>query len=55
MDSTKPVSDLELDAFAEQLDDVSATALSTAGCFSTIGTFAGSCASSGSSFSTASS
>lgn len=46
---------LDMELVVEEVDDSFALGLSTAGCFSTIGTFAGSCASSGSSFSTASS
>lgn len=52
---TTPNFDLDLEMFAEELEDTSAAGLSTAGCFASVGTFTGSCASSASSFSTASS
>ncbi|MGW3041156.1 hypothetical protein ACWC9T_14235 [Kitasatospora sp. NPDC001159] len=47
--------DLELEAFVEELDDATNMSLSTAGSLACAGSFVGSCASSGSSFSTASS
>ncbi|MER5639337.1 hypothetical protein ABT095_20560 [Kitasatospora sp. NPDC002227] len=47
--------DLDLQAFVEELDETAQAGLSTAGCLACVGTFVGGCASSGSSFSTASS
>ncbi|WP_329314139.1 MULTISPECIES: hypothetical protein [unclassified Streptomyces] len=47
--------DLDLEAFVEELDDAANPGLSTAATLACAGSFAGSCASSGSSFSTASS
>lgn len=48
-------SDLELDAFVEELDDTVHGSLSTAGSFSSAATFVGGCFSSAACFSTASS